>query len=262
MSGARAAALLALLVAGPAVALRRAEPTVDDGSEEEGREAWGEGLIPTEPNCKCLPWSRVYAEMGVRCGAVHEKRTLENCDKFYQRIDSPMCFNVDRDSQDTRQWCYVSDKCEALGDGKNIKKTQVAWKTCKSKRDELTQEWPVRRILMLARRLDLEITEIMSMSYQKFHGPHWEDISETLLQGNSFNLTGVAEPFKSRLEDIMMYGHPTVIQSGNRKPPFGLLTGYKLYVMANNDEWAYKQPWEVKWTHPGKITTISMAKEA
>lgn len=215
-------------------------------------------------NCNCLTWKDVYKSHGVVCGMGQELLEFggmvmkpvvgeEFCTKFYEKLSGNFCTQLHYSTDRKEQWCYVSSQCQALNGGAPLSGTSVSWKQCTAQEDRMLLEMAPSEVLKLAQAEDKDAGLMIKMAYPLYTaGIKWPDVQATLLGHN-----GQVDPTtKSILEGIQANSTPTIFDSSDGHPPFGVIAGNQIYEVHFSDWfWAMSMAKKDIWTAPGKINT-------
>uniref|UniRef100_A0A7S1RP19 Phospholipase B-like n=1 Tax=Alexandrium catenella TaxID=2925 RepID=A0A7S1RP19_ALECA len=252
-------ALLGLLAASPAVALRRhAFPGID--SDNASAELVIENPVPVEPGCQCLEYAQVYANHSARCGSVFERHG-EMCKLFYQKMEDNLCWNIPGDAEQG-QWCYVSLDCQALNGGAHLRKASVAWKRCSPRQDRMSRLHTVKSLTVWAKKRDIDLGMAFSMAYQALEGITWEQLAPYFPDGTAMvdDLRAVPDQWKSKIEGIVHSGPNTIIRSSTGRAPEAIIDKHDLYVTAENTEWTRGKRKNEVAAHPFQMTEVTLVK--
>lgn len=211
-------------------------------------------------SCPCLGWAEVYRTGAAKCGDVAEGGGQEMCTTFYEKIEDPICMNLQQ-GPDLGQWCYVSTEC--MGPASDVESghvnDRVSWKMCTAEQDDMSREKTVEGLMTWAQHNDLMPALLMKMAYPVYQGETWEQLKPYSERcGGSMDLACFPESMRSGVEAFMESGKPVVFDSADHHPPHGILEGHKLFTTANN--YAYLSSALDAWQHPFQMNTCTLYK--
>jgi len=196
------------------------------------------------PACECLAWQDSYRNHGADCSKMGD----ETCAKFFMNLpNEKFCLNENFGRTNPKQWCYVSASC-ATGhplewNTSNVKDVKYKW--CGVEEAKLADKTPLQ-LKSWTTANDLEIGLAIHFAY-----PTWQPEKLTSNVLDFFGLQPPAdapqEEFRSqplnqqpdlrdRLQKRADEGTPTLILSTVGHPPFGVMSGSKLYWLNFSDE--------------------------
>merc|ERR1719401_2746148 len=144
------------------------------------------------------------------------------CVNFFEKLTDRMClntdFNVNADTLETKQWCWVSPNCTELNGGYGMGPGNTGVKYCTSGKDNMAQDWTMDDLVKMRNEHKVSIGMLARWAYPTWQGLAWPVVKQFWTNRSAAKENDLFPDEFEAMQRLVDSGKPMIFNSGNPMP--------------------------------------------